>query len=109
MDDDLGIAARAKDMAERSEFGHQRLEIIDLAVEDDANRTILVVERLIAAREIDDGEPAVAEPDARPIVETVAVGAAMGENVGHTSKQAPIRVATPTIIEDTGYPAHRLA
>jgi hypothetical protein len=42
----------------------QVLEIIDLAVEDDGDRLILVIDRLVAAGEVDDGKPAMAEPDA---------------------------------------------
>src|SRR5580658_8628286 len=107
MDDNLGITACAKDMTECRELGHQRLEIVDLAVVDDANRPVLIVDRLVAPSQVDDGEPAVAEPDPRRIVETVAIGATMAENVGHTTEQAPICVATPAIIKDAGYPAHR--
>src|SRR5271169_737025 len=107
MDDDLGIAARAKDMTEGRELGHQRLEIVDLAVVDDANRMVLIIDRLIAPSQIDDGEPAVPEPDPRRIVETIAVRATMAENVSHATEQAPVGVATPAIVKDAGYPAHR--
>ena len=107
MDDDLGIAAGAKDMTECRELGHQRLEIVDLAVVDDADRTVLVVDRLVASSQIDDGEPAVTEPDPRRIVETVAIRATMAENVSHATEQAPVGVAAPAIIKDAGYPAHR--
>src|SRR5208282_4832650 len=50
-------AARAKNVAQSREFSHQRLEIVDLAIINDADRPILVEQRLITGREIDDRQP----------------------------------------------------
>ena len=108
MDNYLGIAARTEHMAQRHEFSHQRLEIIDLAVIDDADRPILVVKRLIPAREVDDRQAAVAEPDARRKMKAVAVRPAMTEDVGHASQQRSIDLGTPAVVENTCYAAHRL-
>ncbi len=85
MDNDLGVGARPKNVAERSQLRHQRLKIIDLAVVNDANRAVLVELRLVTGHQIDNGEPAVPQPDPRRIMETVAIGSAMIEDIGHPS------------------------
>ena len=43
----------------------QLAEVVDLAVEDDLHRAVLVGDRLVAGLEVDDREPAEAEADAR--------------------------------------------
>ena len=107
MNDDLGIAARSKHMAERGEFGHQRLEIINLAVEHDADRAVFVEQRLIAARQVDDGEAAMPEPDPGRMIKPVPVRATMGEQTGHPMQQEPVGRAAPAVVEDAGDPAHK--
>ncbi len=49
----------AEPMAARFELGAQLGEVVDLAVEDDPDRAVLVGHRLIAGGEIDDAQPAV--------------------------------------------------
>ena len=63
----------------RLQLGADVGEVVDLAVEDDLDRPVLVAERLIAGREVDDAQPAVAEAD--PRVDEIAGGvrAAMRE------------------------------
>jgi hypothetical protein len=51
--------------------------VVDLAVEDDVARAVLVGHRLLAARAIDDRQPPVAERDVNRVVEAVAIGAAV--------------------------------
>ena len=41
----------------------QLLEVVDLAVEDDDDRSILVEDRLVAGHEIDDAQALDPEPD----------------------------------------------
>jgi hypothetical protein len=50
VDDDFRVAQRAEDVAERDELGNQRLVVVDLAVEDDADAAVLVVQRLLPGR-----------------------------------------------------------
>src|SRR5260370_36660262 len=93
-------------MGRRHEFGHHGLEIVDLAVVDDADRPILVEKRLIAGHEVDDRQAAVAEPYPRRKMETVAVRSAMTEDIGHMPQHRPVELALSAIIEHTRYPAH---
>ena len=51
-------------MAAVDQLAPQLGVIVDLAVEDDRYRAVLVPHRLRAAGEVEDGEPAVAEEDA---------------------------------------------
>jgi hypothetical protein len=57
--------------------------IINLAVENDPEGTVLITQRLMAAAEIDNGQPAVAEPRHPIDVKPLVVGSAMPEDVGH--------------------------
>ena len=61
VDDRLGVAARVIAMARRFELRAQVRVVVDLAVEDDLDRAVLVAERLRSRREIDDAQPAVPE------------------------------------------------
>ena len=80
-------------MAVRVELRSHLGEVVDLAVEDDPDRAVLVAERLIAGRQIDDAEPPVAEADAGADVEAVRVGAAMRDRRGHRGEARPCRSA----------------
>lgn len=95
-------------MAERRQLRHQRPKIVDLAVEDDAHRAVLVELGLVASREIDDRQSPIPQPDPRRKVETVAVRSTVSDDFGHPMEQDPVDIAAPTEIEDSGYAAHFL-
>src|SRR5262245_27063103 len=65
VDDHLGVAPRLERVPESLQFGDEVLEVVDLPVEDHHDAAVLVVERLLARREVDDREPAMPEADAR--------------------------------------------
>src|SRR6266850_1435326 len=70
-------------MACRFELGAQLAEVVDLAVEHDPDGTVLVVDRLMAGREIDDAQAPHAERDALVDEHAFIVGAAMADHVAH--------------------------
>src|SRR5215467_13078684 len=73
-------------MPVRDETRTQRLEVIDLAVEGDDDRAVLVRHRLVAERRhVDDGEPAEPEANASIVADeqTFGVGAAMFQTISH--------------------------
>ena len=78
------------------QFGAQGLVIVDFAVEDDLNGTVLVAERLAAAAEVDDRQTAMDQSQARigPIAD--AVGTAVGDGIAHGLEHrgidGPIRI-----------------
>ena len=83
VNDGLGVGARAVAMAGGFELRPDVGVVVDLAVEDDPDRAVLVRHRLMAGRQIDDAQPPVAER--RPIVDefTGVVWPAMRDDVAH--------------------------
>ena len=65
MDDDFGVRVGAERVTAREQFGADLGEVVNLAVEDDLDRAVLVRERLIARGQIDDAQAPMAEADAR--------------------------------------------
>src|SRR5260370_518199 len=88
--DDLGIRMGAEAMSPVRQLRRERLEIVDLAIERDGDRVVLVEQGLLAAGNIDDGEPAMAESDAGRQMKAAAVGTTMGDAVGHAAEQTGI-------------------
>ena len=58
----------------------QLAEVVDLAVEHDHDRAVLVVDRLVAGVEVDDPQPLDPEADAGPVVHTAGVRARGGRS-----------------------------
>ncbi len=91
----------------RSQRGAQFGVVVDLAVEDDDDRTVLVVHRLLAAADVDDREPPVAKPHARLGVEAVAIRAAMADRRRHPAQGRLVHGPRGIHVEQTRKPAHR--
>ena len=84
MDDDLGVGMIGGEaVAGALELLAQLDVIVDLAVEDDGDRLVLVEDRLLAGGDIDDGEPPRPERNARPLPEAGRVGPAMPQALRH--------------------------
>jgi len=106
VDDHLGVALRPEDVPERDELRDQRLEVVDLAVEDHDDRAVLVVERLLAGGEVDDREAPVAEADARLDVQPAAVGTAVVLRLVHAVEERAVDLAPAGGVEDADDAAH---
>jgi len=105
--DRLGVAVRAEGVALLLQLLPQRLVVVDLPVEDQGQRPVLVVDRLLPAREVDDAQPAHAERDARLDVIALVVGPAMHHGVAHRlDPRAQVGLGHPRIDEPRD-PAHR--
>jgi len=61
MHDDLGVRGRSEPVAAALEVRAQRGESVDLAVEGDVHRAVLVADGLIAGDEVDHAQPCDAE------------------------------------------------
>src|SRR4029077_4454507 len=82
------------------------IEVVDLAVEDDPDRLVLVAHGLVARRRaVDDAEPPVGKPDARRRPESAIVGTACQHDVAHPFQHGRIG-AVSGAIEDSCDPAH---
>jgi len=88
VDDDLGVAAGAEDVAEALELGGQLGVVEDLAVEDDPVAAVLGAERLLAAGQVDDGQPGMAEERVLVAPGAELVGPAVPQGADHALGQA---------------------
>ena len=91
VEDGLGVAAGLEDIALRDELVAQLHEVVDLAVEDDGDRSVVAVHRLGTACEVDDREAAESERDGVAVVFSrdeiaVGVGSAVDDAVRHFVK-----------------------
>src|SRR5918911_1590505 len=86
------------------EAGAQRVVVVDLAVDDRGHAAVLRVERLVAARDVDDRQPRVGERDRPDAPERLAIGTAMTERLDHPLRRVLARRAGR--IEDCADPAH---
>ncbi len=101
----LGIAGGAELMPARHEIGAQFLVAVNLAVEDDPHRTVLIGDRLMAGGEIDDAEAAHADPAPAIHVNAFVVRTAMANLVAHRLYQRRLSGLIET--HKTGDSAHR--
>src|SRR5690606_4961552 len=56
VDDGLGVAARGEAVALRFQVRAKLMVVVDLAIEDDVDRPVLVGDRLLAPGNVDDAE-----------------------------------------------------
>src|SRR5262245_47348886 len=96
--------AGAENMTARLQGSTQLQMIVDLAVVDDADIVGLVPHRLVAAREIEARQPAVAKDHVFGLVdeEAFAIGSSMDKTISHRLQMAAI--ATP---DKAGKAAHQ--
>ena len=91
-------------MAALLELGAQRAVVVDLAVDDRGDAAVLGVERLVAARDVDDRQPRVGEGDGPDAPERLAIRTAVAERLDHPLRRVLARRAGR--IEDCADPAH---
>ena len=108
VNDHFGIAAGAEHMAQRLQFGNQFLVVVDLAVVDDRDAAVFVVQRLLAGRQIDDRQPPVAEAHPRLQMQSAFVGAAVELRLVHPIEEATVDFPPALAVENTCYSAHRI-
>ncbi|GGI97419.1 hypothetical protein GCM10011320_00030 [Neoroseomonas lacus] len=70
-------------MAQGNEFPPQRLMVVDLAIERHDDCAVIGGHRLCAAREINDGEPSMAESNVWLGMKALPIWAAMPLRVRH--------------------------
>src|SRR5205814_2626968 len=81
--DDLGVRGRSEPVAAALEVRAQRGESVDLAVEGDVHRAVLVADGLIAGDEVDHAQPRDADRGGTVDVIAEGVGAAVRERAHH--------------------------
>src|SRR4030095_2115310 len=84
------------------------LRAVELAVEHHALRAILVEDRLVAADDVDDAQPAMAKPHSARDVEPPRVGSTVAHDVSHAPKQRPVNGLRRIGVGEAGDAAHGL-
>ena len=93
--DHLGVALRGEAVARALQALAQLAVVVDLAVEDDRDRAVLVEDRLVAGREVDHAQALDPEPDAGIDVQSARVRAAVLERGAHALQSR--RVGAPAV------------
>ena len=105
MDEHLGVAARREAVPGALELVPQLAVVVDLAVLDDRDPAVLVRDRLVARREVDDREPPGREaPPTRRRKAPSGVGPAVDERRAHRREAAGVDGAAGH--RDSADPAH---
>jgi hypothetical protein len=81
------IRARREPMTAADEALLQLLEVVDLAVHDDGDRSVLVEDRLVTAGYVDDRQPLDAEADTVLDEDTARVRPSVLHNGAHPMQQ----------------------
>ena len=90
VNDSFSIAVGIELVAELFEFFAQLAIVVDLAVENNPCRAVLIMNRLLSVREIDDREPSHRQSHAIAEIETVIVRTAMTNGLIHAREQLAI-------------------
>src|SRR2546429_7076819 len=90
MDDRLAVARGAEPMATCLEPHAELAIVVDLAVAHDPHGARLVLERLRAALQVDDGEPAMPERRLPVGPPPLTVRTAVGERAGHPADEPEV-------------------
>src|SRR5438034_5115361 len=70
-------------MAAPFEIAAQLAVVVDLPVEDDPDRTVLVADRLLPVLKVDDAQPTHSEPDPVAEIDAFIVGTAVDHRAAH--------------------------
>ena len=90
MNNDLGVGPGPELVTGFLQLVAQLDEIVDLAVEHDLNRSVFIANRLPAAADVDDAQPAMAQPDLPIHQLALAVRATMTDGLVHPAQGSPI-------------------
>ena len=107
VDDRLGIALRVEAVPAGDQIATQVVVIVDLAVEHDLNRTVLVADRLLPPGDVDDRQPAHAQRDFRSDEVAAVVRAAVDDGVAHRAHRAGGLFGAQRPPREPGNAAHR--
>src|SRR5947209_4285035 len=104
VDDRLGVGLRLEPVSPRAEIISELHVVVDLPVEDDHDRAVLVVDRLIAVDEVDHRQALYSEADALGRMDAAGVGTSVLERLAHLLDQGSVHCANEVNLP--GDPAH---
>jgi len=83
MDENFGVAARCEGVPARNQLLAESFKVVNLAVEDGPDGSVLIADGLPAILEIDDAEASHAETDVSGNKSAVIVRTAMDHRIAH--------------------------
>ena len=104
VDEHLGVAARREAVPGALELVPQLAVVVELAVLDDGDPAVLVRDRLVAGREVDDREPPGGEAHRAFDEGPIGVGPAVDERRAHRREPGGVDGAAGR--RDSADPAH---
>ena len=108
MEQNLGIGFGGKGMARRHQLGAQVLEIVNLTVKNHDQIAVLIEHGLLAALQVNDGQPAVAQGHLIVHIIALAVRAAVGDQVRHSLDDFAGGFGVMAALGKAGNSTHRL-
>src|SRR5687768_9947737 len=106
VNDGFGVAAGLEHVATTLEIAAQLAVVVDLPVEDNPDGPVFVGDRLMAAREVDDAQPAHAERHAVTEIHPLVVRTAVHDRGAHAA-DVRLRYRSSIPAHDSGNAAHR--
>src|SRR5436189_4278817 len=108
VNDGFSITVGIKLVTELFELGAQLAIVVNLAVENNPRGAILIVNRLVAALEIDDRQATHCQTDALTKIEAVIVRPTVTNCAVHAGEKVAIN-RRAIAAHNSGYPAHGVA
>ena len=109
VDDSLRVRPCPERVAAREVPAVQLFEVVNLSVEHDPDRLVLIRERLAAAFDVDDGESSVRQAQRAATVETLVIGPTMADGIGHGFQRGALNDHFTAWLEDSANPAHKVS
>src|SRR5437667_609268 len=106
MNHDLGIGSRHELMPFRAEPLTKLVEVVDLPIKNNPDRSVLVRDRLAPRIEVDDGESSHSQPHRAVAVVSFVVRATMDKLTTHRPQVLQAHRARPIEVELSSDPAH---
>ena len=109
MNDRFCIGAGGELVAASDEIASEIGVVVDLAIENDNDRSVFIKDRLLSAAEVDDAQPSMAEADVVLDKITVIIRTAMRLSRCHALDEAALDGFSRVEVDDPANPAHKLS
>jgi hypothetical protein len=106
MHDHFGVTAGVKDMTQGLQLRNELLVVVDLAIEDNHDRTIFIEQRLLPGSNVNNGKASMSKPNTGLNMQATVIGPAMPLGVVHALQHGTVNFAAATDIDDAGNATH---
>ena len=108
MNDGLGITMSSVGMAAGDELLAQAKVVVNLTVEDNPDRAVLVADGLMAGCEVHDAQPAHADADMSIKIEALVIRTPVGHDAAHFPKRVRVSPSVPPKLQNASDATHPL-